>query len=106
MFQVNEVLEVEGKCYRILDAYVTEFIWFELHNPKALPRLVHLEQLKKRIDDGHLKRIKDPYEALLFETPVEGSKAYDKREKSMALISTIVADFKVLGCKSSITENT
>ena len=37
MFQVNEVLEVEDKCYRILDAYVTEFIWFELHNPKALP---------------------------------------------------------------------
>ena len=99
MFQVNEVLEVEDKCYRILDAYVTEFIWFELHNPKALPRLVHLEQLKKRIDDGHLKRIKDPYEALLFETPIEGSKAYEKREKSIALISTIVADSKCLDAK-------
>ena len=99
MFQVNEVLEVEGKCYRILDARVTEYIWFELHNPKALPTLVHLEQLKKQIDDGYLKRIKDPYEELLFDTPVEGSIAYERREKSMALISTIVEDSKCLDAK-------
>ena len=99
MFQVNEVLEVEGKCYRILDASVSEFIWFELHNPKALPTLVHLEKLKKLIDDGHLKRIKDPYEELLFDTPIEGSKAYERREKSMALISTIVEDSKCLDAK-------
>ena len=99
MFQVNEVIEAEGRCYRILDAYVTEFIWFELHNPKALPSLVHLEQLKKLIDDGHLRRIKDPYEGLLFETPIEGSIAYKKREKSMALISTIVADSDCLDAK-------
>ena len=99
MFQVNEVLEVEGKSYRILDARVNEFIWFELHNPKALPTLVHVEQLKQMIVDGHLRRITDPYEALLFDTPVEGSKAYEKREKSMALISTIVADPKYLDAK-------
>ena len=99
MFQVNEVLEVDGKRYRILDAYVTDFIWFELHNPKALPKLVHLEQLKKFIDDGHLNRSKDPYEALLFETPEEGSKAFEKREKSMDLISTIVADSKCFDAK-------
>ena len=103
MFQVNEVLEIEGKCYRILDAYVTEFIWFELHNPKALPALVHLEQLKKRIDDGHLKRIKDPYEALLFETPIEGSKAYEKREKSIDIALDNCCRFKVPRCKSSLT---
>ena len=99
MFQVNEVLEIEGKSYRVLDAYVTEFILFELNNPKALPTLVHLEPLKKLIDDGHLKRIKDSYETLLFETPIEGSKAYEKREKSMALISSIVADSKCLDAK-------
>ncbi len=99
MFQVNEVLEVAGKSYRILDARVNEFIWFELDNPKALPTLVHLEQLKQMIVDGHLRRIRDPYEALLFDTPIEGSKAYEKREKSMALISTIVADSKYLDAK-------
>ena len=99
MFQVNEVLEVEGKCYRILESYVNEFIWFELHNPKALPTLIHFELLKKLIDDGHLIRIKDPYETLLFETPIEGSKAYEMREKSMALLSSIVADSRCLDAK-------
>ncbi|WP_019602988.1 DDE-type integrase/transposase/recombinase [Teredinibacter turnerae] len=92
MFQANEVLEVEGKKYRILDAYATEFIWFELSNPKALPALVHLEVLEQLVRDERLARVDDPYSNLLLETPEKGSKAYQKRQKSMGIIASIVAD--------------
>jgi hypothetical protein len=99
MFQENEVLKVESRLYRILAAHITEFIWFELNNPKALPRLVHLEALQKLINDGQLERVKDPYSDLLLETPVKGSRAYKQREKSMGLVSSIVLDSKYLEVK-------
>lgn len=56
MWQINEVLQVESRFYRVLDISQGELIWIDIENPKALPERILELSLLAALDSGQLVR--------------------------------------------------
>ena len=61
MFQINEVISVDGVAYRILAELPDEIILIALDNESAFPSVVSRQELLDAIDNEVLQRIEDPY---------------------------------------------
>lgn len=92
MFRVNEVLQYEGKAYRVLQIFPEELVWINIDDPKATPGVVLVRDLIVGFDDGSLSRVDDPFADLAFAMPENGSKAQFKRDQYFELIKDIVCD--------------
>ena len=62
VFQVNEVIKLEDKLYRVLVTINTHAVWISLEDQKAFPDLVELSQLKDLLLEEKLTRVDDPFE--------------------------------------------
>lgn len=104
MFQINEVLEVEGKKYRILLIEDGNVIWIDIESSKALPIIEHTKNLEKLILEEKLVRVEDPYDFLALENPDKESKAALIRDKNYNLVSPLVNNpqFYIPKVRSSI----
>lgn len=92
MYQVNEVLSLQGVLYRVLNTVGNQIVWISLEDKKALPSVILNSDLEKLVTDEKLIRVEDPYAFLLFESPAEDSKAVEKRDKNYSAIKPLVDD--------------
>ncbi|WP_281559089.1 Mu transposase C-terminal domain-containing protein [Thalassomonas sp. RHCl1] len=92
MFLINEVLELNKVLYRVLAVFAEEVVWIPLEDERAFPSFVNQAELYGAIEDETLQRKVDPYAYLAFENPDEESIAWQKREKNLALIQSLICD--------------
>lgn len=96
MFRINEVVEFNGVLYRVLVTFLDELVWISLDNERAFPSFVNLDELYSAIEDETLQRKEDPYAYLVLESPAEESIAWQKREKNLILINSLISDQKAI----------
>jgi transposase InsO family protein len=92
MFRINEVVEFNKVLYRVLVTFSEELVWIPLYNERAFPSFVNLDELYTSIEDEVLQRKEDPYAYLVLENPEQDSIAWQKREKNLALIQSLICD--------------
>lgn len=92
MFRINEVLNYEGKLFRVLSLLSEQIVWINIEDPKSFPSLVLIRELKKAIDDEILVRAEDPYADLALTFPEQGSNTQIKRDKNHELIQDVIND--------------
>lgn len=90
MYQVNEVLSLEGINYRILRVLRLEIVWIELENKRAFPVIESLHAIEQLVNDQKLIRVDDPYAYLSQEDPSPGSKASEIRDKYFKIIFPLI----------------
>ena len=90
MFQINEVLDLDGQLYRILKTAGDQIVWIEVENKKAFPSLIHIDELDQVVMNESLTRVSDPFSYLLQLTPAHGSKEEQKRDKYLEIIKPLV----------------
>lgn len=90
MFQINEVVDLDGQLYRILKTVGDQIIWIEVENKKAFPSFIHIDELEQLIMSEKLTRVSDPFSYLLQLTPTPGSKEEQKRDKYFEIIKPLV----------------
>ena len=86
MWQINEVLKVESRFYRVLDINQGELIWIDIENPKALPERILELSLLAALDSGQLVRSTDPFAYLDQEDPEIGSVRFIRREENIKVL--------------------
>ena len=86
MWQINEVLKVESRFYRVLDINQGELIWIDIENPKALPERILELSLLAALDSGQLVRSTDPFAYLEQEDPEIGSVRFIRREENIKVL--------------------
>ncbi|WP_026959405.1 MULTISPECIES: Mu transposase C-terminal domain-containing protein [Aliagarivorans] len=91
MFQTNEVVSLDGHEYRILSCLTGEYIWISIEDASAFPELIRQHELVQAIDEERLLRCEDPFASLAMIQPEDGTTAKLKRDKNMAVISSIVS---------------
>ncbi|GKR06095.1 hypothetical protein KAM463_16600 [Aeromonas caviae] len=92
MFQINEVISVDGVAYRILAELPDEIILIALDNESAFPSVVSRQELLDAIDNEVLQRIEDPYARLYYAKPDDGTKARELRDKNYQLIQPLISN--------------
>ncbi|AZZ95348.1 transposase [Hahella sp. KA22] len=97
MYQVNEVLSLDGALYRVLKIVGNHLVWISVEEKAAFPTVEELSSIEKLVLDEKLVRAEDPYAYLLNEMPEPGSKAAEKRDNHFQIISPLVGapDFYV-----------
>lgn len=92
VFQINEVIKLEGKLFRILVTTNTHAIWIAVEDQKAFPDIIELSQLESLLFEEKINRVIDPY-GYVIELLVEpGSKEAQIRDKNYNIIKQIVED--------------
>ena len=86
MYQVNEVVSLEGTLYRVLLVTGDQLIWIRIEDNKAFPSVLAQTEAEKLVLDEKLIRTEDPYSFLLLLSPEKGSKAAQKRDKYFKVI--------------------
>ncbi|QUX94493.1 hypothetical protein C0J08_03280 [Marinomonas sp. CT5] len=89
MFQVNEVLNLQDKLYRILVSIERQVVWISLDDSKALPDFARIEQLNDLLLQEKMTRVDDPYEYVQSLLPEEGAKDAAIRDKNYLVISPL-----------------
>jgi putative transposase len=92
MYQVNEVLSLEGTKYRVLKIAGTEIVWIALEDHKAFPEIEALQPLERLVADEKLVRSDDPYAYLLQEAPEPGSKSLEIRDKNFRILKPLIEE--------------
>lgn len=92
MFQVNEVVKLEDKLYRILVKTSTHVIWIAIEDQKAFPDIVELSQLEPLLLEEKIKRVDDPYGYVTQLLAEPGSKDTEIRDRNYQLIKPIAED--------------
>lgn len=92
MFQVNEVVELEDKLFRILATTNTHAIWIAIKDQKAFPDIVDLSQLEHLLLEEKIKRVDDPYGYVTQFLAEPGSKDAEIRDRNYQLIKPIIED--------------
>lgn len=92
MYQVNEVLCLEGTMYRVLKTLGADIVWIALEDKKAFPVIEPLNALEQLVVDEKLVRADDPYAYLLQEVPEPGSKALEIRDKNFKILKTLIEE--------------
>lgn len=92
MWQINEVLQFDGKLYRILAVNSGEIVWICLDLDTARPERRTELELISYFDEGRLFRHVDPFASINLEEPLVGSVAFNKREQGLLIIQPIIVD--------------
>lgn len=92
MYQVNEVVSLNGALYRVLLTIGDQVVWIAIEDKKAFPNVIALTELEKLLLDEELKRAEDPYSFLLMLSPEKDSTAAQKRDKNYEIIKPLVDD--------------
>lgn len=104
MYQVNEVLSLDGATYRVLKTAGNDIVWIELGDLKAFPAIESLNSLEQLVVDEKLIRVADPYAYLLNELPEHGSKALQIRDKNFRILKPLIdePDFHISKVRAKI----
>ena len=104
MFQINEVVLIGDKKYRVLLIEGSLVIWIDIESNKAFPEIEPAEGLEQLILEEKLVRIEDPYDFLSLENPEKDSKAALIRDKNYDLVKPLVNNsrFYIPKVRSSI----
>ncbi len=92
MFQVNEVIKLEGELYRLLLTTNTHAVWIAIENQKAFPDIVELSQLESLLFQEKASRVDDPYEYIIDLLPELGSKEVTIRDRNYQIIKPLIED--------------
>ena len=92
MFRINEVINQDGKLYRILAILSGDTVWIAINDEAAFPSLVATSDLIAAIENETLTRSVDPYENLAFLLPEEGTVARIKRDDNYELIKPLACE--------------
>jgi hypothetical protein len=90
VFQVNEVIKLEDKLYRVLVTTNTHAVWISLEDQKAFPDLVELSQLEDLLLEEKLTRVDDPFEYIVNLLPEPDSKETTIRNRNYQIIKPLV----------------
>jgi len=102
VFQVNEVLQLEGTIYRVLLNTINRVVWIAIDDDKAFPEIVDSAELEALLLQEKLIRTDDPYSYILDLLPSVESKETIIRDKNYQIIKPIVEspDFYVKNIRS------
>ena len=92
MWQINEVLQLDGKLYRILAVNSGKIVWICLDLDTARPERRAELEIISYFDEGRLFRHVDPFASINVEEPLVGSVAFNKREQGLLIIQPIIVD--------------
>lgn len=92
MWQINEVLQLDGKLYRILAVNSGKIVWICLDLDTARPERRAELEIISYFDEGRLFRHVDPFASINVEEPLVGSVAFNKREQWLLIIQPIIVD--------------
>ena len=92
MFQVNEVIQLEDKLYRVLLTTNTHAVWISIDEKKSFPDIIELSQLKALMLEEKVVRVEDPYEYVINLFPELDSKVAAIRDRNYQIIKPIVED--------------
>lgn len=90
MFRINEVLQFGESRFRVLLLLGEYLVWIDVDDDSAFPELAATAELIDAIDQETLHRISDPFKALAFESPQEGTTARTKRDNNFVLIKPLL----------------
>jgi putative transposase len=94
VFQVNEVVQLEDKLYRLLLTTNIHAIWIDIEDQKAFPDIVELTQLESLLLQEKVTRVDDPYEDVINLLPEPDSKVAKIRDRNYQIIKPIIDDTK------------
>lgn len=77
MWQINEVLQFDGKLYRILAVNSGAIMWICLDLDTARPERRTELELISYFDEGRLFQHVDPFASINLEEPLVGSVAFN-----------------------------
>lgn len=92
MYQVNEVVSLEGAIYRVLHVALKQVAWISLEDKKVFPCLIGLNEIERLVLDEKLVRAEDPYSFLFSLDPEKGSVAVEKRDRNFKIIQPLIDD--------------
>lgn len=92
VFQVNEVVKLEGILFRILVTTNTHAIWIAVEDQKAFPSVIELSQLESLLVEEKINRVDDPYGYVIEMLVEPGSKEAEIRDRNYNIIKPIVED--------------
>lgn len=92
VFQINEVIKLEEKLYRVLITTNNHAVWISLEDQNAFPDLVELSQLEALILEEKLTRVDDPFEYVINLLPEPDSKDTIIRDRNYQIIKPLVDD--------------
>ncbi len=92
MYQVNEVVELEGTRYRILKITGNQLVWIPIQDKSAFPSVELISSIEQLVCDEKISRTEDPYLFLQRDNPEPGSKALEIRDKNFRILKPLVED--------------
>lgn len=92
VFQINEVIKLEDKLYRVLITTYTHAVWISLEDQKGFPDVVELSQLEALLLEEKLTRVDDPFEYVINLLPEPDSKETIIRDRNYQIIKPLVDD--------------
>jgi hypothetical protein len=94
VFQVNEVVQLEDKFYRVLLTTNTHAIWIDIEDQKAFPDIVELSQLESLLLQEKATRVADKYGYVINLLPEPDSKEATIRDRNYQIIKPLIDDTK------------
>lgn len=92
MFQVNEVVQLEDKLYRVLLTTNSHAVWIDIGDQKAFPDIVELSQLESLLLQEKATRVADPYGYVINLLPEPDSKESTIRDRNYQIIKPLIDD--------------
>jgi transposase InsO family protein len=92
MFQINEVLTLEGELYRILKIIGDQVVWIPVEDKLAYPSVETLSVINQLVLDEKVVRAEDPYAFLQIEAPNIGSKATEIRDNYFRILKPLIEE--------------
>lgn len=92
MYQVNEVLKLEGVLYRVLKIVEDQLVWIQVEDKSVFPSVELLASIEQLVLDEKLVRTDDPYAFLQMEAPEPGSKAIEIRDQNFSVLKPLIEE--------------
>jgi len=92
MYQVNEVLELEGTLYRVLKIVGNQLVWIPVENKSSFPSVVQIPDIEQLVIDEKIVRADDPFAFLQQEMPAHDSSEVKIRDKNYKLLTPLIEE--------------
>jgi transposase InsO family protein len=92
VFQVNVVVQLEDKLYRVLLTTNRHAVWIDIEDQKAFPDTIELSQLESLLLQEKATRVDDPYGYVTNLLPEPASKDAIIRDRNYQIIKSLVDD--------------
>jgi len=94
VFQVNEVVQLEDKFYRVLLTTNSHAVWIDIEDQKAFPDIIELSQLESLLLQEKATRVADQYGYVINLLPEPDSKEATIRDRNYQIIKPLIDDTK------------